>query len=134
MIMKKLFLTTVFAVSSLFVYAQDLGIVSYQSGRKADLSDQQKGRSQKMFFYFDEMMITYIVKDDLMDFKLNTQLKITDMRKTITDEGHISYVIMVSTFDDELPGKLSINLLEDGSNEFVGCLEGLYFTGKYAKD
>lgn len=131
--MKKLFLLTVFTALSVFAYTQDFYIESFHTGVKEDLSDQEEGTIQKMYVYLDEMYIDYLAKDKSVDLEMDTRLLITDMRKRVDAEGAIFYSFHVAYFDGEYLGKLDITLLEDGTDLFAGCLEGMYFIGKYIK-
>lgn len=131
--MKKLILTALLVALSVFAYTQDFYVESNHVGFEEDLTDQKQGTIQKMYFYLDEMYIDYLAKDPSLDVDVDTRLIINDMRKTVDDEGMLRYVFKVSFIDGEVLGKLEIALMEDGSQLFAGCLEGLYFTGKYKK-
>lgn len=131
--MKKIFFTTVFVVLTVLSFAQDFYVESNHVGFREDLKDQKQGTIQKMYFYLDEMYIEYLAKDPSLDVEVDTRLNINDMRKTIDEKGILRYIFKVSFIDGEDLGKLEIALMEDGSELFAGCLEGLYFTGRYKK-
>ena len=131
--MKKLFLATVFVVLTVLSFAQDLYIESNHVGLKEDLSDQEQGMIQKMYFYLDEMYIDYLARNASFEEDIDTRLIIDDMRKTVDEKGLLRYIFKVSFIDGEDLGKLEITLIEDGSQLFAGCLEGLYFVGRYIK-
>lgn len=132
--MKKLILATIFTVLSLFTFTQDLYVESSHSGFKADLSDQEDGSITKMYFYFDEMYIHYLVKDFNEDLEIDIRLLITDMRKSATVDFKTSYKFRVAFFDGEDMGDLELTLIEDGDNLFVARLLDRYIVGRYMKN
>lgn len=131
--MKKFILTTLLVVLSVFAYTQDLYAESFHSGEKADLSDQEEGVITKMYFYFDEMYIDYLVKDLNEDLEIDARLVIKDMRKRSVGEDKTSYELYVAFSDGEDLGLLEITLIEDGDNLFAAKFLDFYMVGKYIK-
>lgn len=132
--MKKLFLTTVFVVLSIHVFTQDLYLESFHSGEKADLSDQEEGVITKMYFYFDEMYIDYLVKDLVEDIEIDAKLIIKEMRKISKEDAKMSYEFSVAFSDGEDLGLLEVTLVEDGDNLFAARFLDFYMVGKYVKN
>lgn len=113
-------------------FSQELYVESHLSGVKADLSDQKKGTEMKMTFYFKEKYIEYFVKNESKELLMETILLITDFEEKTSSGEDTTYDLKVAFEDGEYLGKLSITLVKDDDEDImVGCLEGLYFTGKY---